>query len=137
MVRGLSDKKLSVVFFLPIRKKDASSRFVVVTLVSSFLDGTCSFNGVWRGINKYSVIGFADTREGNEVELKMRIVNSEWEAKKERWRGIRSKVRCWLGCFASSNPRQWKSRFINKLFMSAPQEMNREQCEEYAYWCWV
>ena len=137
MVRGLSNKKLSVVFFLLIRKKDASLRFVVVTLVSSFLDGTCSFNGVWRGINKYSVIGFADSREGNEVELKMRIVNSEWEAKKERWRGIRSKVRCWLSCFASSNPRQWKSRFINKLFMSAPQEMNREQCEEYAYWCWV
>ena len=90
-----------------------------------------------RGINKYSVIGFADSREGKEVELKMRIVNSEWETKKERWRGIRSKVRCWLSCFASSNPRQWKSRFINKLFMSAPQEMNREQCEEYAYWCWV
>ena len=84
MVRGLSDKKLSVVFFLLIRKKDASLRFVVVTLVSSFLDGTCSFNGVRRGINKYSVIGFADSREGNEVELKMRIVNSEWETKKER-----------------------------------------------------
>ena len=66
MVRGLADKKLSVVFFLLIRKRCIFA-FVVVTLVSSFLDGTCSFNGVRRGINKYSVIGFADSREGKEV----------------------------------------------------------------------
>lgn len=63
--------------FLSNPKKRFIFAFVVATLVSSFLDGTCSFNGVRYGINKYSVIGFADSREGNEVELKMRIANLE------------------------------------------------------------
>ena len=77
-------KKIIRCIFLSNPKKRCIFAFVVATLVSSFLDGTCSFNGVRYGINKYSVIGFADSREGNEVELKMRIVNLEWERKKER-----------------------------------------------------
>ena len=84
MVRGLSDEKITCCIFLSDPKKRCIFAFVVATLVSSFLDGPWSLNGVRRGINKYSVIGFADSREGNEVELKMRIVNLEWDTKKER-----------------------------------------------------
>ena len=64
MVRGLSDKKITCCIFLSDPKKRCIFAFVVATLVSSFLDGPWSLNGVRRGINKYSVIGFADSREG-------------------------------------------------------------------------